>query len=222
MLQTKAVAAPIQQTPSEQTYGPLQAAYRHFNDRLFQNQLPTYIVTLRAKGRTKGYYKHQAFARINGEETTDEIALNAEYFRVDTPKVTLSILVHEMMHQAQRHFGKPTRPGYHDKKWADAMEAIGLMPSNTGAPGGKRIGYQMAHYIIPGGPFDVAYGEFEQSGHLLAWGDAFTAGSSAPVKPKRIKFRCADCGLTAWSKTSARLACVECKREMARASGGPE
>jgi hypothetical protein len=29
------------------------------------------------------------------------------------------------------------------------MESIGLVPSNTGLPGGKRTGQQMTHYIMP-------------------------------------------------------------------------
>jgi hypothetical protein len=32
------------------------------------------------------------------------------------------------------------------------MEAIGLMPSSTGAPGGKRIGDRVSHWIVPDGP----------------------------------------------------------------------
>ena len=33
------------------------------------------------------------------------------------------------------------------------MEAIGLMPSNTGQAGGRKVGEQMTHYIIEGGLF---------------------------------------------------------------------
>jgi hypothetical protein len=37
------------------------------------------------------------------------------------------------------------------------MERIGLMPSATGAPGGRRTGQRMTHYIIRGGLFDRAF-----------------------------------------------------------------
>ena len=40
-----------------------------------------------------------------------------------------------MTHLEQAHFGKPSRNGYHNKEWADLMERVGLMPSDTGAPG---------------------------------------------------------------------------------------
>ena len=35
------------------------------------------------------------------------------------------------------------------------MEAIGLMPSHSGKPGGKRTGQQMTHYILDGGSYDT-------------------------------------------------------------------
>ena len=38
-------------------------------------------------------------------------------------------------------------------EWAKKMEAIGLMPSKTGLPGGEKTGQKMTHYIIPDGLF---------------------------------------------------------------------
>jgi hypothetical protein len=43
---------------------------------------------------------------------------------------------------------KKCRGGYHDRVWGAKMEEVGLMPSNTGLPGGKKNGQQMTHYII--------------------------------------------------------------------------
>lgn len=39
------------------------------------------------------------------------------------------------------------------------MESLGLMPSATAAPRGKRTGDRMSHYIIEGGPFARAFAE---------------------------------------------------------------
>jgi len=75
------------------------------------------------------------------------------YFAVVPLLEVLQTLVHEMVHAWQFHFGKPGRRGYHNKEWADKMEAIGLMPSSTGKPGGARTGEKMADYAIPGGLF---------------------------------------------------------------------
>ena len=36
------------------------------------------------------------------------------------------------------------------------METLGLIPSDTGRPGGKRTGQIMGHYVSDGGPFEQA------------------------------------------------------------------
>jgi hypothetical protein len=62
-----------------------------------------------------------------------------------------------MVHQEQDHFGKPSRNGYHNKGWGLLMERVGLMPSSTGKPGGKRTGQKVSHYILADGPFARAF-----------------------------------------------------------------
>jgi len=39
-------------------------------------------------------------------------------------------------------------------KWARKMEGIGLMPSSTGKPGGKKSGGKVGDYVIAGGCFE--------------------------------------------------------------------
>lgn len=58
-----------------------------------------------------------------------------------------------MCHQWQYHHGKQSRAGYHNKEWGDRMEKIGLIPSDTGEPGGKKTGQTMADYPAQGGIF---------------------------------------------------------------------
>nr|WP_025465377.1 SprT-like domain-containing protein [Acinetobacter baumannii] len=85
----------------------------------------------------------------------------------------LQTLVHEMVHAWQFHFGKPGRRGYHNKEWADKMEAIGLMPSSTGKPGGARTGEKMADYAIPGGLFMQATDKLLTQDFKISWLDRF-------------------------------------------------
>ena len=59
-----------------------------------------------------------------------------------------STLVHEMCHLWQEDFGKPSRGGYHNRQWADKMIQVGLMPTDTGEPGGQLTGQRVTHYII--------------------------------------------------------------------------
>jgi hypothetical protein len=85
--------------------------------------------------------------------------LNPDHFKGRSITDTLSTLVHEMAHVWQHAHGKPTRNGYHNKEWAAKMDSLGLNPSSTGAPGGKRTGQSVSHYIAAGGPFAVACSE---------------------------------------------------------------
>ncbi|WP_435330610.1 SprT-like domain-containing protein, partial [Klebsiella pneumoniae] len=92
-----------------------------------------------------GYCSFQRFAGRESGQMVDEIAMNPVYFSIRTIKATLSTLVHEMVHQWQFHFGKAGRRGYHNKEWAALMERVGLMPSDTGQAGGKKVGQSMTH-----------------------------------------------------------------------------
>jgi predicted SprT family Zn-dependent metalloprotease len=193
--------------PTRESYETLQAAVQHFNDRLFGGSLPPCLVTFQRRANAKGYFAHEKFEHREHTAITDEIALNPKHFNERSPEDTLSTLVHEMVHLQQHHFGNPGRGRYHNAQWGDMMEAVGLVPSNTGEPGGKRVGDSVSHYIEPDGAFAVACHEFlEQHGGLL-WGDR-------PVDKKtsggnRSKYRCPEDKIAAWAKPGVRLYCGE-------------
>jgi hypothetical protein len=63
------------------------------------------------------------------------------------------------------------------------MEAIGLMPSSTGALGGKRTGDRVSHWIVPGGPFDLACQAFLAEQEGLLWGDRTSSRRPAAKGP---------------------------------------
>lgn len=166
--------------PTSTAYAELQQAYDHFNAVLFGRQLPDCLITLQREKRTFGYFSSKRFVHVDGQQT-DEIAMNPSYFGVRSVRVTLSTLVHEMVHAWQYHFGKPGRRGYHNLEWAEKMERVGLMPSNTGQPGGKRVGEQMTHYIIDGGAYDRACAELMTREFQLSWLDRFPPIAPADV-----------------------------------------
>jgi len=161
-------------TPTAQNYTELQRAYDHFNMALFAGELPTCLITLQREKRTCGYFSHQRFADLDGH-TTDEIALNPAYFAVVPLVETMQTLVHEMVHLWQAHFGSAGRGRYHNGEWGGKMEAIGLMPSSTGKPGGKRTGDCMADYAIEGGRFLLACADLVTREFRLSWYDRFPA-----------------------------------------------
>jgi len=186
--------------PTHQTYSELQQAYDHFNEALFNGKLPHCLITLQREKRTVGYFSAARFASLEGA-TTDEIAINPSYFAVVPLVETMQTLVHEMAHLWQQHFGQPGRGRYHNEEWAQKMESIGLMPSSTGQPGGKRTGDMMADYPVAGGRFLAACESLLTSDFSLSWYDRFPAdehvqmgqhlvsaqlegviGSSAPIK----------------------------------------
>lgn len=163
-----------QKTPTLDVYSQLQVAYDHYNQRLFKmtgEELPHCIITLQRQARTYGYFSRRRFTDHTSGVVVDEIAMNPEYFSVVPLIETLQTLVHEMAHLWQHHFGTPP-DRYHDKEWAGKMEAIGLMPSHTGQPGGRRTGQKMADYIIDGGLFMQATEALMAQNFRFPWGDS--------------------------------------------------
>src|SRR5215813_1137035 len=139
--------------PTDVAYEELSAAFEHFNIELFDSRLPACLTTLQRRRSTYGYFAAGRFKRASGSEPIDEIALNPMKWRLLPIEDSLSTLVHEMCHLQQFHFGKPSRRGYHNKEWGRMMEAVGLIPSTTGKPDGRKTGQSVSHYIEEGGRF---------------------------------------------------------------------
>jgi predicted SprT family Zn-dependent metalloprotease len=140
------------------------------------------------------------------EARTDEIALNPETFHRGTDQDILSTLAHEMCHLWQQKYGKPSRKGYHNKEWASKMKKIGLIPSNTGEPGGGETGQQMTHYIQTDGPFAHSFARLAAMGYCLNWQS--TPGSKMQsTRPSKVKYTCPTCEQRAWAKPETNLLC---------------
>ena len=201
--------------PTQQTYDELRQAYDYFNARLFAGGLPHCLITMQRKGRTLGYFAGERFGTRDGESVTDEIAMNPVHFRGRTVEQTLSTLVHEMTHVQQHHQGNPSRAGYHNAEWGGLMRVVGLMPSNTGEPGGKATGQRVTHYVEVDGPFDLACRALVATGFSLAyvdlWDDAAKRGKKAASK---TKYTCPDCEANAWAKPDMKLVCGDCDQPM--------
>ena len=184
--------------PTQETYDELQRAYEFFNQRLFESALPPCLITLQREKRTYGYFSNGRFVGRSTGQIVDEIAMNPVYLSIRTIRDTLSALVHEMVHQLQQHTGKPGRRGYHNKEWAAMMERIGLIPSDTGQPGGKRVGESMSHYIEDGELDD----EITQALSLV------NTPPDTPVnKSNRTKYTCPKCHTNVWGKPGLILYC---------------
>lgn len=139
-------------TPTIELYNSMQIAFDHFNQTLFNNELPHVIITMQRKQNICGYFAANKWvSKTDG--TAHEIAINPEIIGQTALLEYFQTLVHEMAHLWQKEFGNAGRRGYHNKEWAKKMEDIGLMPSDTGRPGGKKTGEKIADYPIKDGQF---------------------------------------------------------------------
>ena len=145
---------------------------------------------------------------------TDEIALNPDTFHGRSDEDILSTLVHEMCHLWDQHFGEPGRGNYHGRTWAIKMEEIGLMPSHTGEPGGRKTGQSMTHYIITDGQFQKICRQFLAHGVGVSWYSAKAAKADKAKTNSKTKFTCQSCQQNAWAKPSASLICGDCGEVM--------
>lgn len=223
--------------PTTEAYGELQRAFSHFNEHLFGGQLPECLITFQREKSTYGYFSSERFVHRDGVSTTDEIAINPSYFAVVPIGEILQTIVHEMVHAWQFRFGQPGRRGYHNQEWAEKMESIGLMPSSTGQPGGKKTGEKMADYAMEGGLFLQACASLLESDFKVSWLDRFPPPPQERLlrakgnrqqqlsglaqeaqaliqvveevsnKSNRVKQRCPNCGAQAWGKPGLQLLC---------------
>ena len=134
-----------------------------------------------------------------------------------------------MCHLWQWEFGNPSRNGYHNREWSDRMEDVGLIPSDTGKPGGKKTGQRMTHYIEENGvyfkafqkmpkryrlPFTAIDGEVMLSLIEGGKGDGKDNKSSRlrrlrPPSRKKTKYSCPNCGINVWGKEGLKIMCGE-------------
>lgn len=204
-------------SPTFESYGALDEAFSFFNERLFAGALPPCLLTLHRHRRAYGYFAPRRFEHADGGVVMDEIALNPDYFKLRTDAQTLSTLVHEMAHLWQQHFGEPSRNGYHNKEWGSKMDELGLTPSSTGQPDGKRTGQSVSHYIVESGPYARAAKELLATGLVITWRSIPNGTGRSKQSGKRAKYVCTPtCKVKAqvWGKAGLKITCGVCERPM--------
>lgn len=159
-------------SPTNETYNDMERAYAFFNEELFDGSLPACLFTYQRNKRSMGYVSQDRWVNINGDLTA-ELAMNPEYFKGYDLIEYCATLNHELCHVWQCVYGKPGRRGYHNQEWAEKMESIGLMPSTTGKPGGKKVGEKMSDYVLADGAFLNACKKLIDSGFRLSWVDRY-------------------------------------------------
>ena len=169
------------ESPTLAMYSALNRAFDHFNQHLFGGELPPCLITLRSSRRQRGYHHAERFISTEGT-IIHELGLHPGYFTLHPLEISLSTLVHEMVHHWQECFGKPSRSNHHNREWVEKMESIGLIPSDSGLPEGKQTGRKVSHYIEPNGAYAKACEDLLAAGFTLPWFDRH-----APVEPETVK-----------------------------------
>jgi hypothetical protein len=111
-----------------------------------------------------------------------------------------------MVHLEQFHFGRPSRNGYHNKEWAALMERVGLMPSDSGAPGGKRTGQRVSHYVLADGAFARAFAERK---FAVPYYDRSRESDINRAK-RKVAYTCPSCDDKVWGKPDVQPHCGKC------------
>jgi predicted SprT family Zn-dependent metalloprotease len=216
----KAKAKPETTTkpPTPVEYGGLQEAFDFLNAKLFDNALPQVFFTYQRKATSGGYFSPDRFStRADDDERLCEISLNPDGFLNKTDEFIVSILGHEMCHLQDFVLGRHPARGYHDKQWAQRMQALGLMPSSTGMVGGKTTGTRMSHYVLPNGLFARMFAALAATGWRLRLQSAPHAGATKAPSSK-VKFSCPACTQNAWGKADLAIDCRHCGCKMPAAA----
>ena len=196
-------------------------AFDHLNGKLFDGELisPMLVLT-RNQNVIRGYFAPDRWHNEDGN-TIHEISLNANAMNDDV-FMLMNVLIHEIVHLWQYDFGKISRPGYHNKQFAEKCKEIGLSFK------GPETGQAVETHIVPGGRAYEAVASLPESAILPWMSGNFEEKEKADQKKenqggggngrrqsrsgKRAKYTCPECGLNAWAKQRASLLCGECDR----------
>jgi hypothetical protein len=206
--------------PTERQAAAFVALYDHFNAELFGGELAPCLLNFSRKSGALGFFAPERWSEDGAP--VHEISINPMYLSERTAQQTASTLVHEMAHAWQQEHGTPGRRGYHNREWAEKMEAVGLTPSSTGAPGGSRTGQRMTHFVTPGGVFEAAWarrpdGTADLFPLVCQESHETTTRKAASVKSK-TKYTCG-CGINIWAKPGIEcLHCSDCGTDFVEAA----
>ncbi|MBY0380087.1 MAG: SprT-like domain-containing protein [Burkholderiales bacterium] len=159
--------------PTQEWTSSIQLAFDHFNEALFNNQLPQVLFSSQRQSGVMGYFASDRWASVNGKKC-HEIAINPLYVGRSTLIEFMQTLVHEMVHCWQYCYGKPSIKSYHNRQWANKMIAIGLMPTSTGMLGGAITGQHIMDYPLAKGKFIISCEKLlKEKSFKMHWVDRF-------------------------------------------------
>jgi predicted SprT family Zn-dependent metalloprotease len=189
----------------------LQKIYDHMNRKLFKGELGQCLINLSRKSKAHSFFAPKRWSARGSEERIHEISINPQTINRN-PIAVISTLVHEMAHLWQEDHGKPSAQ-HHNKEWAAKMEELGLIPSSTGLPGGKKTGRNMTHYIEEGGAYERAFAAMPDDYIYTFIAHELNESKAAKAKKKaknKVKYTCDSCDSNVWGKPGLHIVCQDC------------
>lgn len=211
---------------SETAQVNIRLAFSFFNERLFENRLPTDTVVFWHRApRAAGYFGPHRFKNDSGTFVS-ELSLNPDLLGKRSAMDILSTLAHEMCHLERLLLDPQDWPGaYHCVKWVGMMERIGLTPVALGKGGtrnGKKTGNTVTHDINQGGwfeqeaiqfltshpnPFPLTAISIAESGLLDKRNLKKCKPTSGGSRTSKLSFHCPVCDARIYGKSDTRAWC---------------
>jgi predicted SprT family Zn-dependent metalloprotease len=191
----------------------LDGLFDYYNNQLFEGKLADCMINMSRKKGAHGFFSPENWKDANKQEGGGIHEININPDGMDRKEIDWhSTVVHEMVHLWQNDFGEPSRNGYHNKQWADKMLEIGLIPTDTGKPGGKKTGQRMTHYIADNGAFIKAFNALKEKKIKYIpqkFLDTGKKSSGKSVAANKTKYTC-PCGNNVWGKPDLTIICGVC------------
>jgi hypothetical protein len=203
--------------PTQAQFAAYQQAFDYFNRVLFKNSLPDCMLSFSRRRHSSHTLFTGGLWHEKAGPATPEISLNLKQMGAGEPIEVMATLVRQMVHLWQETYGQPSRAGYYNYEWAEKMTAIGVIPTATGLPGGRRTGQTIKHYIEAEGRFERAFRKMPAAYLLPFQPTAFEAEKNRRNADKAV-YQCTGCGTKVWGKGGLGLVC-ECGKVFADEAG---
>ena len=178
----------------------METIFDKFNEKYFANELPKPVLLVQAgKGDAYGWCTNYE-AWSNGEDSYFEITICAEYADRTVEQLCTTIL-HEMVHLKNAVDKiKDCNGKYHNAKFRDAAEAIGMIVEKT------TYGYSTTK-------LNDEQKEFVASLELKDFGFKRIPPSKKKSTGKGHKYQCPVCGASFWSSKTLNVHCEDCDED---------
>ena len=211
-----------QTTKMSRAVGQLEKMYNVLNLDKFGGALPVPVITVQSK---PGTYGHCSRARIwqRKEENTYEMNIAAEQLSAPIEEI-IDTLLHEMVHLycRENEIKEVSRGGkYHNKKFKELAEKVGLKCVDTGIHGWNTVGTgndALIEYALEKGWNEIMLNR-ESVGARIRIPGAGTAHDGEPVREGKRpsstrKLKCPCCGNSVRATKVVNIICGDCMEKM--------